>query len=114
MKNLFLIIGCACLVALSASCARDCKCTYFEDGKKVAIYSTSEEYGAKFYDKAECELESEAEHKTTVCKVNCEKEAGPRPDFNDFEAWQAWQDKVDACYKQNRKEVKAKMECKLQ
>ena len=114
MKNLFLIIGCACLVALSVSCARDCKCTYFEDGKKIAIRSTSEEYGIKYYEKVDCELESTAEYKTTVCKVDCAKEAGPRPDYSDYEAYQAWQEKVDACRKLNEKEVKAKTECKLQ
>ena len=111
MKKLFLIMGCAILVALSASCARDCKCTYFEDGKKVAIESSAKQ-GYKVFDKADCELGSEAEHTTTVCKVNCAYEAGPEPDYSNYEAWLAWQEKVAACRKLNEKEVKAKTECK--
>ena len=105
-------MGCALLVAFSASCAKDCKCTYFEDGKKVSIESSAK-YGYKLFNKEDCELGSEAEHTTTVCKVNCEYEAGPRPDYNDFEAYMAWAEKVDACRKLNKKEVKAKTECKL-
>jgi len=118
MKNLFLIMGCVLLVALSASCARDCKCTYFEDGKKVAVRSSSGE-GIKYYDKTECKLGSQKEQEITVCKVNCYDEVGEQPsyyDYEDYEAYEkayvAWEKALNDCLEMNTKKVKAKLECK--
>jgi hypothetical protein len=113
MKKLFFIMGCVLLVALSTSCAKDCKCTYFEDGKKIAISSTAQQ-GAKYYDKAECEMQSEREYETTVCKVNCYNEVGPEPDYTNQEAYQAWREAINDCKTKKKKKVKAKVECKLQ
>ena len=106
-------MGCVLLVTLSTSCAKDCQCTRFEDGEKISIFSSAK-LGEKFFDKADCEMASEIEHKEDICKVNCRNEAGPEPDYSDYEAWQAWYEKVSACRKLNSKEVKAKTECKLQ
>ena len=124
MRNLFLIMGCVLLVALSTSCAKKCQCTYFEDGKKVAIFAP--DYGEKYFDKADCEYNSEIEDVTDICKVNCENEVGRRPRQADYmkdgnvdwiaygEAYQTWQKAIDACREANtKKDVKVKVDCKL-
>ena len=56
MKKLVLVLGVGVLVALGASCAKKCNCTYYEDGKKVAVYTDVE---TRYYEKSVCEDESE-------------------------------------------------------
>ena len=55
MKKLLLIVSCGVLVTLATSCAKECVCTRYEDGKKILLHSDSE---TKYYDKLACESNS--------------------------------------------------------
>ena len=125
MRNLFLIMSCVLLVALSTSCAKDCQCTRFEDGEKVSITSSAA-MDTKYFDEAYCEMLSEIEYKEDICKVNCYNEVGLSPKEKDYmkdgvvdyeaygKAYEAWAKAILDCRESNtKKDVKVKVECKL-
>ena len=123
-------MGCAFLVVLSTSCAKDCKCTRSEDGKKVSIESSAVE-GTKFFDKAGCENGSR-EYKDNICTADCYKQAGVHPNYPErylydnedayqkaveayYKAYEVWEKAFDDCVKANtKKDVTVKIDCKLQ
>ena len=59
MKKLFLIMSVGVLVTFTASCAKKCNCTRYENGKKIAVMSDSE---TKYFDKSTCENFSVKSH----------------------------------------------------
>ena len=59
MKKLFLIMSVGVLVTFTASCAKKCNCTRYEDGKKIAVMASNE---TKYFDKSICADFSETSH----------------------------------------------------
>ena len=50
-----LIVSCGILVTMATSCAKECRCTLYEDGKKIGF---EQEKDYKYYDKDACENRS--------------------------------------------------------
>ena len=67
MRKLLLISGIVAVVLFATSCAQQCICTYYEDGKKISV---TESDNVKYFEKSVCKNKSVESHQSfsTVVK----------------------------------------------